>query len=577
MKKALIVATVAGFVATFEINDIRLLQSLGYEVYCATNVDALVNEEKKQMLRDMGIELIQIDFSRTPFSKQVIRAYQQLKAVFTENHFDIVHCHTPMGGVVGRVAARKYRKYGTKVIYTAHGFHFYKGAPLKNWLLYFPVEWICAHWTDILITINKEDYARANRYMRSKNVIYIPGVGIDTKKFSPTVPCENNREKLRISLGIRPDEKMLLSVGELSRRKNHAAVIQALSLLNNKKIKYFICGQGELEKELKTLIDKLKLTDSVYLLGYRTDISELCHSSDLFVFPSMQEGLPVALMEAIASRTPIICSNVRGNTDLVSGEMFFDPSDSYEIATKIEEYINSDKSLEIEHNYMQLRKYDIENVVEDMQSIYLGGVKYLNEIYMTQLLRKSIGVPIGIKLIFSVGELNRNKNHEVVIRALAHLENRNVHYAIAGTGELKEYLINLAEQLGIGDQVHLLGYRRDVADLYKAADLYIHPSLREGLPVALMEAMACGLPVVCSRIRGNVDLIKNGDGGLLCASNEIDEYKDAINNILTNRSLAEKMGQVNVNRVRNCDISKVREMNRLIYESDLNKIEEDGL
>lgn len=373
---ALMIAHVASMIDHFNIPNIKLLLELGYSVHVVCNFksgsscdDAEINELKLK-LDDLGVTYTHIDFERSPFSFVNLKAYRQLKKVFQECHYDLVHCHTPMGGVLGRLAAKKYRKSGTKVIYTAHGFHFFKGAPLKNWLLYYPVEWLCAFWTDELITINKEDYARAQKHMHAKHVTYIPGVGVDLKKFSPNIYTEEEIANARAELGVDTDEKMLLSVGELIPRKNHESVIRALAKLNNKKIKYFICGTGERKERLEKLIEELGLSENVRLLGYRTDISKLCDCADLFVFPSLQEGLPVALMEAIASKTAVICSDIRGNTDLVGEKALFEAENISQISEKINEYLCNDLSEEVERNYANLKKYDIEKVVDEMKTLY---------------------------------------------------------------------------------------------------------------------------------------------------------------------------------------------------------------
>ena len=373
---ALMVAHVASMIDHFNMPNIKLLIELGYSVHVACNFkrgsscDDTEIEGLKAKLDSIGVTYTHIDFERSPFSLKNFAAYKQLKKVFNENRYDLVHCHTPMGGVLGRLAAKKYRKSGTKVIYTAHGFHFFKGAPLKNWLLYYPVEWICAFWTDELITINKEDYARAQKHMHAKHVTYIPGVGVDLKKFSPDIYTEEEIANARAELGLNSDEKMLLSVGELISRKDHESVIRALAKMNDLHIKYFICGTGELKEYLERLIDELGLTENVRLLGYRTDISRLCDCADLFVFPSLQEGLPVALMEAIASKTAVICSRIRGNTDLVSGNALFEPKNVSQIAEKISQYIISDNTAEVERNYINLKKFDLEKVVEEMKTLY---------------------------------------------------------------------------------------------------------------------------------------------------------------------------------------------------------------
>lgn len=374
MKKALIIATVAGFVATFELNDIRLLQLLGYEVYCATNVNALVNEEKKQMLRNTGTKLIQIDFSRTPFSKQMIQAYQQLKAVFKENDFDTVHCHTPVGGVLGRIVAQKYRKKGTKVIYTAHGFHFCKNAPKKNWLIFYPIERLLAHWTDVLITINEEDFALAKKHMHAKRVEYVPGVGIDLNKFSPNKMNEEEKSAKQLSLGLNDTDKVFLSVGEVNKDKNHILMIKALQQLKNNNFKYIICGVGGLMEEYKKYIQENNLDNCVKFLGYRSDISEILQIADVFVFPSTFEGLPVALMEAIASKVMVICSASRGNTDLVKDKRcLFDYRSVDELIQAIhnvENMTEEERNEIIEDNYSRLLPREKSAVIERMKEIY---------------------------------------------------------------------------------------------------------------------------------------------------------------------------------------------------------------
>ena len=475
----------------------------------ACNMDMADKDGYKEDCDAYDIKTVHVGFDRNPWSLKNFSAYKQLKNIVKNEHYDLVHCNTPIGGVLGRIAAKKYRKIGLKVIYTAHGFHFYKGAPIKNWILYYPVEWFLAHWTDVLITINEEDYELAKKHMHAKRVEYVPGVGIDLQKFAPNQLPQEDKDRLRESIGVGREDKLLLSVGELIRRKNHESVIRALAELDDPKLKYRICGCGELESYLQNLIEELHLTDRVQLLGYRNDISELCECADLFVFPSFQEGLPVALMEAIASKVPVICSDIRGNTDLVGQQELFDCTDTDGIAKKIMESLQNDHTEEIERNYRNLKKYDLATVISDMETLYSrgGGVRHLYEIYKQQLLRKSIGIPADAAFLLSVGELNANKNHSVVIRAVAKLQNPSIHYAIAGVGELHDDLLNLAAELGVADRVHLLGYRGDVVDLYQAADLYIHPSKREGLPVALMEAIASKTSVICSKIRGNVDLV----------------------------------------------------------------------
>lgn len=502
--RILYVTTVGGTMSFFP----RLVGELigdGHTVDIATNESL---SPVPECYRKWGCAVYQISCTRSPLEKSTLKAVKEIKKIVSEGGYDIVHCHTPVAAMCTRLACRKLRKDGLKVFYTAHGFHFCKGAPLKNWLLYYPVEWICAWMTDVLITINEEDYALAKKHMHAKRVEYVPGVGIDLEKFAPGRISPEERKRIRAELEVGKDGKLLLSVGELNPNKNHEVVIRALAKISDRSVHYAIAGAGELRDYLVNLADELGVGERVHLLGYRNDTPELYAAADLYVHPSIREGFGMAPAEAIAEKIPVLCSHNRGSSEFVLDENTVNCYDVDGIAKKICDFLSKDMTENVEKNYERLRKFDISAVVPDMKALYGGGgVDYVYEIYRQQQLKKSVGVPVGASLIFSVGELNPNKNHEVVIRALARMSDRNVHYAIAGVGELREYLMNLADELGVGERVHLLGYRNDTAELYAAADLYVHPSLREGLPVALMEAIASKIPVICSDIRGNRDLV----------------------------------------------------------------------
>lgn len=313
MKKALFVASVFGFLGAFEKNDIKILQDQGFEIFCASN-----GSEDLGVFGDIGqldalnINKCQIDFARSPFSKATVTAYKQLKDLIAENNFGLIHCHTPVGGILTRLAARTTRKKGTKVIYTAHGFHFFKGAPLLNWLLFYPAEKLCAHFTDALITINREDYALAKKKMKAKKIYYIPGVGVNTQKFAN---IKVDRIQKRKELGVPDDAIMLLSIGELNKNKNHEIIIRALAKLKNPNLHYYIAGKGDLKEYLEELSHSLNIGDKIHLLGYRNDVPELCKAADIFCFPSHREGLGLAAIEAMAAGLPLITSNIHGIND----------------------------------------------------------------------------------------------------------------------------------------------------------------------------------------------------------------------------------------------------------------------
>ena len=369
MKKALIIATVAGFIASFELQDIEILQFMGFEVHCATNLFRINDLKKKQILLDTGIVTHQIDFERSPLSLKNKKAYKQLVGLIKKERFDLVHCHTPVGGLLGRIAAKKCDV--KNILYSAHGFHFYKGASLVNWLFYYNVERCLSKKTDVLITINNEDFVLAKKKFKAGIVKRIHGVGIDITKF--TTPSIDKNAK-RIELGVKPHEKMLLSVGELSKDKNHLESLAAMKVLSKEGYKLFIAGEGKFRKSLERYILKNGLQNSVSLLGYRSDIKELLYVSDAFVFPSFFEGLSVALMEAVASRKPVACSSVRGNVDLiVTGESYFNPKSPDSMIETINKIFSMQKSeleLMIERNCRNLELYDLKNVRKEMTEIY---------------------------------------------------------------------------------------------------------------------------------------------------------------------------------------------------------------
>ena len=404
-KRALVVCTVACFL-DFELNDIKILLSLGYEVHVATNFDGYEDRHMDEKLERLGVPKTcqhEIRFVRNPVNMDNLKAYKELKRIVFQQRFFVIHCHTPVGGVLARLVAKRYNgavslhnkraekgKLGTngrplsrveqvKVIYTAHGFHFYDGAPLKNWLLYYPVERFLSRYTDVLITINKEDFERAKKEFHAKQTIYIPGVGVDTARFAPTFQVMD-REQKREELGISIDDFLMISVGELSARKNQIVVLKALNELNMshpemaEKIKYVIVGQGSQEEEYRNYIKKHHLEEMVKILGYRSDIPELLRASDLFVFPSLQEGLPVALMEAMASGLPVVCSRIRGNVDLVGDEKcLFDPISIAELVVCLENILSKDTSVRVKiglENRNRICSYNLDTVKKFMDHTY---------------------------------------------------------------------------------------------------------------------------------------------------------------------------------------------------------------
>lgn len=380
IKKFLMTATVPSMIGQFNMSNIRLLLDMGYEVHVACNFKdrSVWTEERvkkfEKQLSDLHVKKVQIEYARTPYDiPKLIKSYLELKKLIQKEKYAGLHCHTPVAGLIARLAVKR-AKTKTKVIYTAHGFHFYKGAPLLNWLLYYPIEKWMSRYTDVLITINKEDYQRAKKKFHAKEIKYVPGVGIDVEKIQSV---QVDRQAKRKELGIAEDDFFLLSVGELNKNKNHEVVIRALAELKNPKIKYAICGQGPLKEYLEELAEKLGVRKQFFLLGFRTDVIEICKSADVFVFPSKREGLSVALMEAMVCGVPCIVSSIRGNRDLIQNGI-----DGYlvenGIQNRYEKYIayffekrNKEKESKIMlKNRNRIAKFSLQRITHEMKEIY---------------------------------------------------------------------------------------------------------------------------------------------------------------------------------------------------------------
>ena len=327
-KNVMMVASVASMIDLFNEENINILQSLGYKVHVMTNFEngSITSNERVQEFRgeldEKGVCATHVPIPRSLFkAKSIIESYKMIKKEVMSKDYEIVHCHSPIGGVVCRMACRKARKKGLRVLYTAHGFHFYKGAPLLNWLIYYPVEKFCSYFTDVLITINKEDYNFAKKNLNAKKVCYVPGIGIDTEKFSFN---SSARSEKRSELGLSDDDILILSVGELNENKNHQVVIKALAKSGNKNIHYAIAGRGEKHDFLINLANELGVSERVHLLGYRTDIDKLYSAADICCIASIREGLVVAALEGISCGVPLVSSKCRGTVDYaVDGENAF--------------------------------------------------------------------------------------------------------------------------------------------------------------------------------------------------------------------------------------------------------------
>ena len=380
-KRALVLASVASMIDQFNMPNIHLMKEMGYEVDVATNFlkGSTCSDEKiaalKQTLKEMNVRCFQIDFSRNVLKiGENLKAYKQTKKIINENNYALIHSHSPIGGFLSRIAARNTRDNGTKVIYTAHGFHFYKGAPLMNWLIFYPIERICSRWTDVLVTITNEDYQLAQKKMYAKEVVYVPGVGINTALFAPKEGDVEINACKRNELGISKGDTVMLSVGELNKNKNHEIVLSTMAQLDRADLHYVIAGIGDYKEHLEQLAKELGINSQLHLLGFRTDVKELFKMADIFAHPSFREGLSVAVMEAMANGLPVICTDIRGNTDLIEdnkGGYLFKP-DVQDTAYKALKNImdSSDRRSMGQYNLNKSKLFDIKTVLETMRKIY---------------------------------------------------------------------------------------------------------------------------------------------------------------------------------------------------------------
>ena len=332
MKRVLMLASVASMIDQFNMTNIALLQKMGYyvDVACNFREGNTCSDERVAELREklhaIGVHCYQVDFARNiTHMAQNLKALRQVEHLMQTEHYAFCHCHSPIGGVVARIAGHRTR---TKIIYTAHGFHFYKGAPIKNWMLYYPVEKLLSRWTDVLITINHEDYERARRKFHAKKTCYVPGVGIEVKRETLS---GQQKEAKRKELGIPENAFLIVSAAEFTPNKNQITVIQALEQLHHPDIYFVMCGIGEKKQELESYVAEHALGEHIRFAGFRNDLHDILQTADCFVLSSFREGLSVALMEAMSEGLPIVCGRIRGNVDLITdgeGGKLVEPGDT---------------------------------------------------------------------------------------------------------------------------------------------------------------------------------------------------------------------------------------------------------
>ena len=365
MKKVLYVTTVSRTINAFLIPHINMLLDNGYEVHCACSIDKPVDKE----LQRRGVKIFEVPFSRNPLGIGNIKAFIKLEELQRINDYDIVHVHTPIAAIYGRLLKLNFPSL--RIIYTAHGYHFLKGASKLGWILYYPIEKIMAKFTDVTININKEDYEITKEKLKPKKCYLLNGVGLDLDKYKK-LSSKEIQEK-RKEFGLKDKDFVVLMVAEINKNKNHIQLINAMDILKDKypNIKVLCIGDGTLKESLEKQIILRNLQNNIFMLGYRLDVNKLINISDIGILLSRREGLPRNIMEFMACGRKVIATDIRGCRDLICDETIgtLVNVDDYESTAKAIEkyYILSDKSFEVSK---EIRKYDIESINSELLKIY---------------------------------------------------------------------------------------------------------------------------------------------------------------------------------------------------------------
>ncbi|GLH64125.1 glycosyltransferase family 4 protein [Parageobacillus sp. G301] len=368
-KKVLFSATVYSHLAAFHKPFIKLLQDKGYEVHAAANPD----HGRKEEIEEMGVICWDIPFSRSPYQLSNFKAMIELKNLFQKHYFDLIHVHTPVASFLVRYTAKKYKQ--GPVLYTAHGFHFYKGAPIQNWLIYYTAEKLARRWTDGLIVMNKEDYDNGTKlgFKENESLFFTHGVGVSFDQYSVSTDSSGY---IRQQLNIADNDIVITYIAELIERKNHIYLLRNWeNILNNySNVHCLIVGTGRREEDLKKYVEQNQLKN-IHFLGFRKDIPEILSQSDIVTLLSFHEGLPRCIMEAMVSGKPLVVTNVRGSRDLVKhgvNGFVVDLEDDQSLVESFAKLIN-DKNLREQmgkSSFKEIQSYNLANVLNEMQEIY---------------------------------------------------------------------------------------------------------------------------------------------------------------------------------------------------------------
>lgn len=369
--KILYVATLSNTINAFLIPHIKMLVDEGHEVDIACNIDQKIDTKLKSIVGN----IFKVNFNRSPFKLDNIKAYKEIIEIINQEKYEIIHTHTPTASAIVRLACRNLSN--TKVIYTAHGFHFYKGAPLKNWIIYYPIEKWLSKYTDCLLTINNEDYNIAiEKKFKAKSIEKINGVGVDLSKFYPV--SENEKFQLRKKHNFNENDFILIYPAELNKNKNQLLLIEVIDIIKDKipNIKLILAGTGELFNYYRKMVLKKRLEKYIVFTGYRTDIDELLKLSDISVASSIREGLPVNILEAMACGLPVVATRNRGHNELVINRVngfLVNINNKNEFVNSIYQlFLNKNIRVKMGKKSLSLvKKYSINTIVDEIYKVYV--------------------------------------------------------------------------------------------------------------------------------------------------------------------------------------------------------------
>ena len=371
--KALILAPMGSVHRRFNKANIDALQAIGCEVALCANFEngegpEELNQKYVSECIEKSIKIYSIPFTRHSLMNS-IKYLPQIKELLKREQYDLVHTHTETGGLMLKLAQGAKGK--SKFIYTPHGMSFWKGSGLKSQIVYKPLErWICSG-MDMNLGMNTEEVENLYNWNK-KTGVYVHGIGLNIYRFEYAKKSEN---KVREEFGVKDSEHLIVSVGELNGNKNHIAVIRALAKLNRNDFKYVVCGVGFKKNILLYEAEKMGLKDNVILTGYRSDIPDVLNATDVYVLPSFHEGMPVSALEAMAAGLPLVCSEIRGNVDIVKdgdNGFLFPPSDTDTLAQKLVLLLDDSplRTCMGEKNREIVKAFSLESVTEELKAIY---------------------------------------------------------------------------------------------------------------------------------------------------------------------------------------------------------------